>query len=60
MKQKRMKYFNERRTTSHWPCPIKVNGKQPQIYGDTSKLIDYNTLTPPDLDDLQDEIMKLL
>jgi hypothetical protein len=60
MKQKRMKYFNERRTTSHWPCPIKVNGKQPQIYGDTSKLIDYNTLTPPDLDDLNDEIMKLL
>ena len=60
MKQKRLKYFNERRTTSHWPCPINVNGKQPQTYGDTSKLIDYNSLIPPKLDELHEEIMKLL
>ena len=60
MKVKRLKYFNERRTTSHWPAPISVNGKQPQTYGDSSKLINYEDLVPPDLDDLEEEIMKLL
>ena len=60
MKEKRLKYFNERRTTSHWPAPITVNGKQPQTYGDSSKLINYDDLVPPELDDLQEEIMKLL
>ena len=60
MKTKRLKYFNERRTTSHWPAPISVNGLQPQVYGDNSKLINYNDLVPPNLDDLTDEIMKLL
>jgi hypothetical protein len=60
MKEKRLKYFNERRTTSHWPTPISVNGLQPQVYGDSSKLINYDELIPPVLDDLKDEIMKLL
>ena len=58
--KKRIKYFKERRTTSHWPCPIKVNGKQPRSFGNPDKLIDYNTLTPPRLDDLMPEIIKLL
>jgi len=60
MKTKRMKYFNEKRTTSHWPAPINVNGKQPQTYGDKSKLIDYSKLTAPNLDDIRDEIIKLI
>jgi len=60
MKTKRMKYFNEKRTTSHWPVPINVNGKQPQTYGDKSKLIDYSKLTAPNLDDIRDEIIKLI
>ena len=60
MKQKRLKYYNERRTTSHWPCPIKVNGKQPQTYGNDSLLINYDELIPPNLEDIQEEIMKLL
>lgn len=60
MTKKRVKYFKERRTTSHWPCPIKVNGKQPRTFGNADKLIDYNTLTPPQLDDLMPEIVKLL
>ena len=47
---KRLKYFNERRTTSHWPYPLNVNGLQPQTYGDKSKLIDYSTLPKPNLD----------
>lgn len=44
LREKRKKYFLERRTTSHWPYPINVNGLQPQTYGDDSKLIDYNSL----------------
>ena len=60
IQKKRIKYFEERRTTSHWPSPIYVNGKQPQTYGDTTKLIDYNILIPPKLDDLEVEIRKLL
>ncbi len=47
---KRLKYFNERRTTSHWPYPLNVNSLQPQTYGDKSKLIDYSRLLKPNLD----------
>ena len=60
MKTKRLKYFYDRRTTSHWPTPISVNGLQPQTYGDKSKIIDYSKLVPPQLEDLQDTIMELL
>lgn len=60
MKEKRLKYFNEKRTTSHWPAPINVNGKQPQTYGDKSKFINYDALKPPYLEDIQSEINKLL
>ena len=60
MQKKRRKYFDERRTTSHWPYPMTVNGKQPQTYGDDSKRIDYDTLRKPALDDLMTEIDKLL
>lgn len=37
-----------------------VNYAVQQTYGDSSKLINYDDLVPPDLDDLQEEIMKLL
>ena len=47
---KRKKYFEERRTTSHWPYPIKVNSLQPQTYGDTTKIIDYTKLGSPNLE----------
>jgi hypothetical protein len=60
MQRKRQKYFLERRTTSHWPAPIYVNGKQPRTYGDKSLAIDYETLTPPDLSELEEEIRELL
>lgn len=59
-KTKRLKYFNERRTTSHWPCPIKVNSLQPQTYGDSSKLIDYSSLPEPNLGKYIDEIKKII
>ena len=50
MSEKRMKYFQERRTTSHWPYPLHVNGKQPQTFGNDSLLLDYEKLVPPVLD----------
>ena len=58
--KKRVKYFEERRTTSHWPCPLKVNGKQGRTFGDDRKLIDYDKLPKVDLDDMIEEIMKLV
>jgi hypothetical protein len=58
--EKRQKYFEERRTTSHWPSPIKVNGLQPRTYGDKSNEIDYSLLSKPDLSEYSDEIKKLL
>ena len=33
MQKKRRNYFNNRRTTSHWAYPIRVNGLQAQTYG---------------------------
>ena len=60
MKRKRKKYFDTRRTTSHWPAPISVNGLQPRTYGDSTLKIDYSILAEPNLEDLMPEIEKLL
>lgn len=60
MQKKRQLYFDTRRTTSHWAYPIRVNAKQPQTYGDDSKLIDYDRIVRPDLSDMMPEIRKLL
>lgn len=58
--KKRIKYFLDKRTTSHWPCPVKVNGLQPQTYGDSKRIIDYTKLKNPKLDYLLPEILKLI
>jgi ectoine hydroxylase-related dioxygenase (phytanoyl-CoA dioxygenase family) len=60
MKEKRMKYFLEQRTTSHWAYPVKVNGLQPQTYGRNEFLIDYSEIENSKLDDMIDEIQKLI
>ena len=60
MTRKRKKYFDTRRTTSHWPAPISVNGLQPRNFGNKSLVIDYTSLPTPELDDLRTEIDKLL
>ena len=67
MQKKRLKYFMNRRTTSHWPAPIYVNGLQPQVYGDESKKIDYEKLKEKqdacgvtDLTEFVDDIMKII
>lgn len=46
---KRRKYYRDRRTTSHWPYPIRVNGLQPQTFGDNSRLIDYSKVSESEL-----------
>jgi len=58
--KKREKYFEERRTTSHWPCPVRVNAKTPQNYGNSRLTIDYSKLREPKLVNLIDEIKKIL
>ena len=60
MKKKREKYFLERRTTSHWAYPIKVNSLQTQTYGDESKLIDYSSLPKPNLTEYMEVIKTLI
>ena len=60
MRKKRKKYFEERRTTSHWPCPIKVNGKQGRTFGNDRLRINYDALRAPMLDDMMDDIQELL
>lgn len=59
-KKKRMQYFQDRRTTSHWPYPVKVNSKQPQTYGNNNLLIPYEELRKPDLGPLMPKIMELI
>ena len=60
IQKKREKYFLERRTTSHWPYPLNVNGLQPQTYGDNSKLIDYSSLQKPNLEKYIETIKSLI
>ena len=60
MTKKRAKYFEDMRTTTHWPYSIKVNGLQPQTYGNTEMLIDYSKVVKPDLSDLMQEILKII
>jgi len=52
---KRVKYFKERRTTSHWPAPIKLVPLQPNDFE-----IDYRTLPFSNLNDLMDKIEDLI
>jgi len=60
MIKKRSKYFEERRTTSHWPYPITVNSLQPNTWGDDSKKIDYDKIPISDLTELTRDIVKLI
>lgn len=60
MQKKRLKYFNELRTTSHWAYPIRVNSLQPQTYGNNDLLIDYSKLLVPNLDNYISIIKQLI
>ena len=59
MQEKRINYFLDERTTSHWPYPLKVNGLQPQHYGNKELIIKYEEIKPPNLEDLMDDIIKI-
>ena len=59
----RKQCFKNKRTTSHWPYPIYPVNRQPELYNSYSKdkiYIDYKSLDPPKLDDLKEQIDKLL
>lgn len=60
MQEKRIAYFLDERTTSHWPYPVKVNGIQPRNYGNKDLVIKYEELQHPNLEDLMDDIIKIL
>tara|TARA_Y100000741_G_scaffold333033_1_gene289379 strand:- start:782 stop:1651 length:870 start_codon:yes stop_codon:yes gene_type:complete len=59
-KEKRLKYLNDLRTTSHWPYSIKVNSLQPRTYGNKSLLINYDNLEKPKLDKYMNKIKELI
>ena len=60
----RHKFFEKRRTTSHWPYPMNAIPKQPNFHNyynpDNPIIIDYNSLPTPKIDDLREEIEKVL
>ena len=60
----RRKYFKNLRTTSHWPYPMNAVPEQPNYYNYCNPQfpinIDYENLPKPKLDDLQEEIEKLI
>jgi len=58
--KKRLKYFEELRTTSHWPYPIKVNSLQPRTFGNDQYLINYDVLSRPNLESYMDKIKTLI
>ena len=62
--KKRFNYFKRFRTTSHYPYPLNPVPKQPNFYNYYNPSepinIDYDLLPVPELDDLTEEIYKLL
>jgi ectoine hydroxylase-related dioxygenase (phytanoyl-CoA dioxygenase family) len=59
--EKRLKYFAEKRITSHWPYTVHVNGEQPQTYGDDTMLIDYAQVNYDELtEELKEKYLALL
>ncbi len=60
----RQKYFENLNTTNHYPYPMAAIPLQPNTYNyynpDNPIYIDYENLRKPRLDDLYDEIKKLL
>ena len=52
MNRTRKKYYEKRRSTSHWPYPLSVNAAQP-----ADRVL---TVPPVDLSEYEEEIYKLL
>ena len=62
--KQRKKFYENLRTTSHWPYPMNVVPEQPNTYNyynpNNLITIDYDSLIKPKIDDLKEEIEKLL
>ena len=60
-RKKRLDYFRTKRTTSHWPYSVHVNGEQPQTYGNEKMLIDYSKVVYDELPaELEEKYLELL
>ena len=60
-REKRRYYFENRYTTNHYPYPMGHISKQPYFYNvDEQYNIDYDKLKKPELDDLLEEIYKII
>lgn len=60
MRTLRQHYFDERRTTNHYPYPMNAVPRQPVFYGPEQYKIDYDVLKKPYLEDMEEEIRKVL
>ena len=60
MQRKRLLYYTNLRTTSHWANRIRVNGLQGQSYGNERLVIPYDRLRQPDLERFDEEARKLM
>ena len=60
MQRKRLLYYAQLRTTSHWASPLRVNPLQGRNFGDPRLVINYDALRPPDLERFETKIRKLL
>ena len=58
--KKRKEYLETRRTTSHYPYPIKVNAKQGRTFGNEDLFIDYDLLPEPNNDRFSKVIQELI
>lgn len=61
--EKRLVCYEEKYTTSHWPCPISPIPKQHihySEYGNDIFYIDYTEIHEASLDDIQDKINRLI
>ena len=62
--KKRLRYFENMRTTSHWPYPLNAVPEQPNMYNYYNPkapiIIEYNQLPEPHLIDLMSEIKKII
>ena len=52
--------FEELITTTHWPVPIRMISIQPNQYRNTDFVIDYSTFENQCLDDLKEDIEKII
>lgn len=60
MQEKRKRCLREKRTTTHWPCPISVVGLQPQTYGNKELTIDYEKIANQDISEFAYDIEKIV